>query len=90
MSSESQLQHGIVHANSELYPAKSVVVCMLMINQLVSTLHYILLWNYQKGMKLHISFFFTNHHFSSAKFKRNEMTKTRWITGNMFWVTLDS
>ena len=80
MSSESQLQHGMVHANSEVYPAKSTVVYMLMINQLVSTLHYILLLNYQKGMKLHISLFFTNHHFSRAKFKRNEKVNTRLLT----------
>ena len=79
MSSESQLQHGRVHANSEPYPDISAVMGRLMINQLVSTLHYIWLMNYQKGLKLHISLFFTNHHFSGAKFKKNEMVKTRWI-----------
>ena len=39
MSSEVQLQHGMVHANGKLYPAKSAAGCMVMINQLVSTLH---------------------------------------------------
>ena len=50
MSSESQLQHERVHANSELFQDKSAVMGMLIINQLVSTPHYILLMNYQKGM----------------------------------------
>ena len=39
MSSERQLQHGMVHANSELYPAKSAVACMLMINP---TLYFVI------------------------------------------------
>ena len=35
-----QVCYNMVHANSELYPAQSTVVCMLMIN------HYILLLNF--------------------------------------------
>ena len=60
--------------NGELFPAKSAVVCMIMIIQLVSTLHYILSLNCQKGMKLHKSLFLTNHHFSGAR--EREM---RWL-----------
>ena len=33
MFSESQLQHGVVHANGELYPVKSVGVCIYAVDQ---------------------------------------------------------